>query len=322
MLPESTMYRLALIKYWYSCGDEQTRQAEPLCGMSLLALHDSAELFLQLAAEQLGVSKDSKSFMEYWDILSRKMQPNELSHKMQMEKLNKARVSLKHYGILPSKNDIEHIRTSITDFFETNTPLIFNISFNNINMTSMVRNEPAKTYLESAQSNMGVGEYSIAITETAVAFAYLIRDYEENKIIPGNTAFSLGKNLSAYSATNLGLSDMRRIGKCVDDVLDSIATLRDAVKILCLGIDYRRYFKFRLLTPDIELPYLGQHFSLDFYAGRNEDRRGAPPTPEECKFCFDFVIEAAINLQSFNYKIAEYIPSTYGSSGKLVIDEG
>lgn len=59
------MRRLALIRYLYNNGVQQSREPEPLGLVSILTFHDSIELFLQLAAERLNVSKPGLSFMDY-----------------------------------------------------------------------------------------------------------------------------------------------------------------------------------------------------------------------------------------------------------------
>lgn len=46
--------RLALIKYLYRIGIEQSRQAGMFAGFSILTFHDSAEMFLLLVLEDKG----------------------------------------------------------------------------------------------------------------------------------------------------------------------------------------------------------------------------------------------------------------------------
>jgi hypothetical protein len=70
-LNPQTMRRLALSRYLYTIGVNQSFQPEPLAGVSILAFHDSVEIFLQVASEHLDVSgpkgKEQRSFMGYWD---------------------------------------------------------------------------------------------------------------------------------------------------------------------------------------------------------------------------------------------------------------
>jgi len=135
--------RLAFIKYLYQVAVEQSQRLEPLCSTSILTFHDAIELFLQLASEYLDVGKGRPSFMEYWEILAStsKLPEGVLIQKESMRRLNKARVALNHHGILPSKLGIEAFRASVTNFFEENTPLIFDIKFSEISLIELVRYE-------------------------------------------------------------------------------------------------------------------------------------------------------------------------------------
>lgn len=103
---DKVMERLAFIRYLYTVGAEQSRKTEPFCWVSILTFHDSVELFLAIAAEYLDLNKRIRDikFMEYWTLLSTKLKEkhkNGLTHKISMEKLNKARVDFKHYGKCP-----------------------------------------------------------------------------------------------------------------------------------------------------------------------------------------------------------------------------
>jgi hypothetical protein len=146
---ERAMERLAFIKNLYSVGAEQSKREEPLCWMSILTFHDAVELFLALASEYLDLDVNIKDikFMEYWSLLSKilkKKEKGELTQKISMEKLNKARVDFKHYGNPPSKSAIEDFRANTTSFLDENTRLVFDVEFSNISLVELVKYEVAK----------------------------------------------------------------------------------------------------------------------------------------------------------------------------------
>ncbi len=140
MVTETSLQRLAFIRYLYAIAVEQSRQSEPFGAASVLTFHDSVELFLQLAAETKGINTADLKFMQYWDVLKPHLQNGELRQKEEMRRLNKSRVDLKHIGILPSKLVIEALRANTTSFFEENTPLVFGIEFGKISMTYLIQN--------------------------------------------------------------------------------------------------------------------------------------------------------------------------------------
>jgi len=84
----------------------------------------------------------------------------------------------------------------------------------------------------------------------------------------------------------------------VDGVKESLEGIRSAVKILSLGIDYRGYIKFRLLTPVV---YLDEYEGWD--SSRDEWGSKGIPSVEDVQFCIDFVIESAISLQELDFTL-------------------
>lgn len=69
------------------------------------------------------------------------------------------------------------------------------------------------------------------------------------------------------------------------------------MKLLSLGLDYRRYARFRLLTPRVE-HFMGGKRRL-LYVSRKEAERVA--SRDELVFCIDFVLESALRLQEFDF---------------------
>lgn len=299
---------------------EQSRQPEPVGAASILTFHDSVELFLQLACEHLNVgTKKNIVFMEYFDLLESKLAGREIAQKVSMRRLNNARVSLKHHGTLPSALDIEGFRASTANFFEENTPLVFNLEFGSISMANLVKCAEARASLDEAGKLMHEGKTEDAIDKIAVAFAQLIGDYEEKE--QGRTwsrrsPFSFGEVHWLDSASSMGL-DNRRLADFVDSVKASIEALQRAMKPISLGLDYRRYVKFSRLTPHVNR-FVGSDRYEVVHMERNkillsigDDKmvlthgRSEPLSIEECRFCYDFVIESAIHLQGFELGVED-----------------
>lgn len=148
VLDNSTAKRLAFIRYLHTIAVEQSKKPEPLSCTSILMLHDSIELFLQLSYEHLNGGKADPKFLEYWDIINSKLNGKAITQKESIRRLNDARVSLKHHGNLPSKLDIEGFRASALNFFEDNTPIIFGVSFKEISLVELVQCVESKDSLK------------------------------------------------------------------------------------------------------------------------------------------------------------------------------
>jgi hypothetical protein len=145
------MRRLTIIKYLYTQGLEQEPRGGPLAGLSLLPLHDAVELFLQVAAEthQLKLPKKVE-FLDYWTEFSKAGRP--LRYQQPMQRFNNARVEVKHRGTLPSQHDVEGFRATVTTFLIELTPELFDITFDNISLSSLVQSDDVRTGLQAAET--------------------------------------------------------------------------------------------------------------------------------------------------------------------------
>ena len=309
MLNDSTTRRLAFIKYLYTVGVDQSVQPEPLNSSSILTIHDSVELFLQLASEHLNVGNAQPGFMEYWELINPKLAPNQLAQKESMRRLNKSRVSLKHHGTLPSKLDIDSFRGSATAFFQENSPIVFGIEFGSVSLASLVVCTEARTNLQEATELMKGGKFNDAIDKITTAFLKLINDYEARKEAWfGRSPFSFGTSFNSADIDSETTVNDRRLKKFLEKLRDTVDKLQSATRILSLGLDYARYSRFRLLTPSIS-----QSLNGTIRIARFKDHAS---TSEECQFCFDYVIESALRLQQSDFNV-DYDFSKLGGLARI-----
>lgn len=302
-LDQTVVKRLAFVRYLYQSGLGQSHAAAPMSCASVLSWHDSVELFLQVASEHLNVGSGQPGFMDYWDLLNRKLSPSELGQRESMRRLNKARVALKHHGTFPSTLDIEAFRASVTAFYQDNTPLVFAISFDDVSLVDFVGPESARETLRAAQQLIAETQTLNALDNIALAYDEMIRDYETRKRDTSyRSPFYFGQDLSFHSSVFMGLggnlgSDERRLAEFIDRVKESVEAMQGAMKVLALGIDYRKYSRFKMLTP-----YLSHTLGGGVHVHRRfkeEDK----PSVEAARFCLDFVIESALALAEYDYTL-------------------
>jgi len=304
-LDQSLVKRLAFIKYLYQTAVSQSHAPPPRSCASLLTMHDAVELFLQLASEYLNAGTAHLVFMDYWDILNKKLAPDELEQKESMRRLNKARVALKHHGTFPSDLDIESFRASTTSFFQDNTRLVFSVTLEEVSLIEFVNPESAREKLKEALDQIQCGDTLAALDNTALAFTEMIADYEDRKRYNVYTSpFYFGKSMTLLSSVHMGFSGgslsspERKLREFIDNVKESIEAMQDAIKMLALGIDYRKYSRFKMLTP-----HLTRVMSGEWVIGQRfkEDEK---PSQEDARFCVDFVIESALALAEFDYTVS------------------
>jgi hypothetical protein len=286
MINEATMRRLAFVRYMYDLGMEQSRQPEPMYAASLLTLHDCSEFFLQLAAEHVGVGgSQSVTLMAYWQRINDKLTTGQIAHDAGMRRLNDARAAFKHHGMYPSRLTIETARATVTSFLSDSTPLVFGIEFDSVSMLHLVTCEATRLSLEQAAHQMQNGESLEAVIKCGLAFVHLMDDYGERI-----------REKYGYNARFFSGFQKARGSKldALDKLVDRVSALEEDLRIMSSHLDYRRYRKFRFLVPPIVMTHGGDYQVFK--------ARMRTPTMEECRFCFDFVIDSAIRLQEFDYE--------------------
>ena len=303
-LASSIMQRLAFVKYLFGVAVEQSRQPEPMNSASLLAFHDSVELFLCMSCEHLNILTDRQTtFMVYWDKIKDSKGIN-LSQQEAMKRMNDARVSLKHHGTMPSRLDIETFRANVSAFFEDNTPLVFKVNLHEISLVEFVNPETSRQKLKDAEIAISQGDTLKALGEIAIAFDEMISDYENRKRTTfSQSPFYFGKDLTFQDSFFMGLNQgydnpgEARLAEFVDRVKESIEAMQNAIKILALGIDYRKYSKFKRLIPRLTRSKNGQYRVTHRFDEKQK------PSIEDTRFCIHFVIESALALSQFDYSL-------------------
>jgi hypothetical protein len=266
-------------------------------------MHDAVELFLQLASEHLNVGSSKPDFMDYWEILAKKL-GGDLQQTESMRRLNKSRVALKHHGTFPSSLDVEAFRGSTISFFEENTPTVFGVRITAVSLIEYVTPDASRARLKEAEKKAACGQILEALKDVAISFHEMIGDYESRKRDRFyRSPFYFGRDFGFTSSFFMGLSSSSattegRLGDFVDRVKESMEAMQEAIKILALGLDYRKYARFRQFAPTIYQTSGGYAFGGRL-AGNDA------PAPEDVRFCIDFVIEAALALAEFDYTMRE-----------------
>lgn len=297
MLDPAIIRRLAFVKFLYSIGIEQSKAPEPFANAALLTFHDAAELFLQLSAEYLDADvKKNQDFIGYWPIISKKMAGDtSLSQQESMRRLNAARVSLKHSGTQPSTYDLESFRAAILLFFEDNVPAVFGVALTDVSLIEFVQPDGSRNRLKLADKLKLEMRFDEAALEIAIAFDEMIQDYETRKSNRSHRSpFTFGRNLR----WNPSLSMMARglnqeMTQYLDNIHVTVEAMQKALRILALGINFRRYSRFHSIVPTVHRTLSGRYHA--------QDRPPGSRTSDMIQFCLDFVIEAAVHLREFDY---------------------
>jgi hypothetical protein len=299
------MSRLAFIRLFFEAAIGQSRQPDPLNVQAVLTLHDTIELFLQLAADHLGASLPQRvTFMEYWRQLDPASLPGgvRLSGERPMRRLNDLRIAFKHHGTLPSAAAIQQACTDVRSFLDTNTALVFGIAFADIDMAEVIPQPDARAKVRAATAAAAAGDLVDAmglLAETyddlfapsgpgqrgpAARFGSTINDRAMREMYIAQVLHPCPQDKTSRSA----VADYRALASLLDGVIGATSKMQGAMRIMALGIEYPKYERFRQLTPRIlrSINGVSDRWSPPGYA----------PTSDEFDFCREFIITVALRL--------------------------
>ena len=294
-LNHSRIVRLAYIKFLYQHGVELSRKTNPYNSTSILLFHDSIDLFLQLAAELLNIqTKEKTYFMNYIDLINKKLAPKQLSQTGSMKRLNDARVSLKHKGLFLHESDIESCRVNSKDFFIENTPIIFGIEFSDISMIDVIDNENVKKILKDVKQFSKNGQFKEALEHIAISFNELISGYEKNRSSLMESIFDFDDIHESDFEFDAEVSGDYEGG--FEKLCNILEEIQHKLKLLSFNIDIRKYAKFLQFTPHLG-PGKDIYDKYTVYWDFTKDKNF---NEEKVEFCINFIIESALKLQDFN----------------------
>jgi hypothetical protein len=284
VLSQEQLTRLSLVRYLLRQAESQIGQPSPLRSLALLPLHDAAEIFLDLAAEYLKLPASRREFSDYWKLFRNVSPPVTLPMERGMDKLNRARVALKHHGQLPNDNQLRNYLFTVQSFLDEASPLCFNLAIEDVSLVALIRDLQARELLERAISRLRTGDLREALDDAAIAYAR-------------RSAFARRRLHIPFWDSDLGRgfgisSDLRReVRHSVERVLEGISRHYDeAIGLVSLGIDIRDYDLFRSLTPVVHL-FSGGEAQTQWMQKR-------APTEDQARWCVDFVINFVLALEA------------------------
>ena len=141
----SIMRRLAFARYVFRLGQRQAESAPPANAAALLSLQDAVELFLLVTCEHRKIQlKQNPTFAEYLVGLQVSYGAD-VPHSATVQRMNKARVSLKHYGIMPAPDDIRDFAAGTSDFLTENSVMALGVGFNDVSLSDLIKDQEVTT---------------------------------------------------------------------------------------------------------------------------------------------------------------------------------
>lgn len=301
--------RLAYIKLLYRIGVEQSKQAEALAFTSILTIHDTIDWFMTLACLKNSITEKQKVqaileqnpkrqgkanvyLMDYFTILPI------LKHETDVNNINTLRNNLKHEFILPSQLGISETVNTARVFFEDNTKLIFSLDFNEISIIDVISSSVIKQLLKNALAFQNKKDIENCIKEISKAYYELWQT--DIDFIRSKKQFSY---IDIYSIPQLQIPhledkpEMQILKSYIDSIINAynrnFQELNDSMKIFALGIEYRKFLKFKTIIPLTSIKDSNKVYHVTKL--NNLDTI----TEEDLTFAIEFLVDCTLHVEKF-----------------------
>lgn len=302
---QDVVRRLAFLRGLFIVADNQSKRGYPMAAAAVLTLQDAVEGMLVLIAEQSGARiPKNPNFDQYWEpVVDALKEPDLLHHRTAMGRLNKARVNLKHHGILPDGSELSGFRLAAYNFLADASVLAFDTDFASETLIELLPEGEVADLLRAAEAATQAGDHRTALENAARAFNTLNRQTRPNDWH--------GRPVAAYrpspfaSAFHLKLEQTagRKFAKEWDSLLEGVAQISEVTDLANRGIEHSDYLRFKSVTPSV-MVMAGGNTRVVWSGNKTPDAAAA-------QFCINFVLDTAVRL----------LGTSHGNEAEIVKNE-
>ena len=278
-IDDVTKRRLIYVKKLYLHGHEHIPYKTEFDRMIAIHHFDNAvELLLKCAVSRLGITPKRPlhvAFPNLWNLINERVP---LPKKTEMFQLHKFRSDVQHWGMSPFSTEVvNRFDIYVSDFIRDVMKQIFGVDFEELFMSSLVKDEILGRILAIAEKAFVKGNYERCMRHTDAAFNLALRLQEEKFWIDSS-------------------SDLPEV---------DIEELVEAVTMLTLGIDYMRYAKYSSFSTRTKWNFDEQTIEyprplVEALGGGEEkflEKKKAFFTRENALFNLNFVIDCILRWQ-------------------------
>ena len=301
---QDRMRRLAFSKYLIEIGNINADNVLPFSATALMNFHDALEFLFGLILDDNGIyprkREEEFSFMDMFNkcnTLLKKKGYEKSSLGASLNKFKNKRVDIKHKGSFPSPQDIDEAKYTTINLFNDFCLKFYQLNYEDIDLIDILDDSRTKDCLLNIKD---CTENNDIIYNFALAFEYLLKDFESSKTISGGRSpYALTKERQV-DASEISLDNYGPISNYIDVTNDNIAELEKNLKIFAFGINYNKYAHFKFLIP-VNVHWAGNHYepNLEFIYKPLKLNSG------HIEFCKNFIIESALKLQQFDFEIPD-----------------
>jgi hypothetical protein len=252
----------------------------------VMLLHDAAESALASVADHFHAIKDPQKnvyLLQYCELIQKADPQNKAAvsrhvpYQIQLRTLNTLRNVAKHAGILPDQKSNAHFPSTIGAFITEIAQTYLGLSFADVNLTSLIRDETIRGYIQEAEGHREAGNHGDALTSLAYAMYHII----DSAAVP-------------WSVFDRFLPSQLYKKKTARHVFPNFHDVNHTVRLIEHGIDPHLHSRFHLLTPTVGKDTEG---GQPVYRWEKEFGHPGNWTEQNVSFCLNFCIDAALRCQ-------------------------
>jgi len=285
VLTKELLNRLICAKILFINGIDITNKGAPFnSGFAVLCFQDSVEMVLRVIAEHHNVQlKSNVAFNQLIDLINNKG-VGIVTHTTQLYRLNNARVSFKHVGLEPKKEDVIKFRNDLESFFPVVINTFLGVDYNLLSLVKLIGYRRVENFLSKAEKYLEQDLYEDSLEMASIAFTLYRRNHEKH-----NDAYSHpeSNSLSFVSSSN---SDLENWAIDADETLQYHQL---AIELVSNGISLNEYNRFKRYTPDISFLLAGNYF-----VNKNRYDIKKQCNYDNALFCCKFAVESILQLKN------------------------
>jgi hypothetical protein len=149
-----TIRRISLARHLFELGNTALRSSNDLYLFAAVnLLQDAVEAFLIAVADHVGAKIDQHTaFDRYFVSINDRIKPKELPFKARLLRLNLIRVSAKHHGIQPARDECNRVAISVREFFDEVSSSVLGVTFATVSAIDLLDEGEIKQILLEAKA--------------------------------------------------------------------------------------------------------------------------------------------------------------------------
>lgn len=310
VLKENIIKKIQMAISLYELGKDNFKTSFDIRkkAVGIILLQDAVEIFLSAICEHLNIEMTGReNFYEYFNKIEKheKNKGNPLPLKKQMSILNKQRVNIKHFCILPDIEECKYFDNDVKLFFSELSLRFFNRDIDSISLVDLIDDVNLRKYLKKAENDLEKSKYKDCQINCRKALFMVFEESYDIRYIgnESNLNVLLNYNEEKYQ---------EKIEKTVFNPIDFIKIRQGHIKdeLIEMGIEYLTFKNLMILTPEMYYYKEKNEWAIkeDFLSIREYNR-------ENAYYCLKNSVNIILKMQRYKDKTKR---SREGGSGKAV----